>query len=115
MINFLQPSFHIHIYSSILEKSPVLFIIPETLTSSSIFASAFIYAKGTDTTSLANNYIFTNISKRIHLCSLADLDATFNKRTRGIRNGYTSIHKITYNFITSYLVDGRQLPLGVYP
>src|SRR3989338_904752 len=61
-----------------------------------------------DTTSLANNYIFTNISnKRIRLCSLTDLDVTFNKRICGVNNGYTFIHKITYNFIASYLADSR--------
>src|SRR3989304_7060622 len=68
-----------------------------------------------DTTSLANNYIFTNISKRIYLCSLADLDAIFNKRTCRVNYGYTFIHKITHNFIASYLVDRCQLPLGIYP
>src|SRR3990172_8996880 len=68
-----------------------------------------------DTTSLANNYIFTNISKRIHLCSLTNFDVAFNKRICRVNNGYTFIHKITYNFITSCLVDSRQFPLSVYP
>src|SRR3972149_4070116 len=52
-------------------------------------------------------FFFTNISKRIHRCSLTDLDVTFNKRTCRVNNGYTFIHKTTYNFIASYLANSR--------